>query len=133
MNYIPQVAKMLGVEVGERFKIIVNGMEKKGLFYFENGAIGSGFFEENHQDTINWILIALIFGEAKIKKLPWKPKMKEMYYSPWVDGGKLDYIYLSWNNDSVNLARYDAGLVCRTKEEAIDKAKKMLAAVKDDG
>ena len=125
MNYIPQIAKMLGVEMGERFEIIGHGFDR---YYFSDDGLFSECFDMALKETLSNILI----GRSKIKKLPWKPKVQEMYYSPYVGGGKADYTDSSWDNDDVDLARYDAGLVCRTKEEALEKAKKMLAAVVDD-
>ena len=37
-----------------------------------------------------------------------------------------------WIGDNYDNSRFSRGLVCKTKEEAIDMAKKMLAVVKEE-
>ena len=128
MNYIPQVAKMLGVEIGERFKVKYTKRKIGTSFYFAE----DGLHNEESSDVYSMTLAGILYGKYKIKKLPW-PKDGDMYYIPYINGGEVKADCKTWNNgNSVDEARYDAGLVCRTKEEAIEKAKKMLAAVKDD-
>ena len=76
-NLIPQIAKMLGVEMGERFK--VNNVS--GTFYFENYYLSeegfNNFIFNNAQTRLNAILPELINGTWKIEKLPPKPKLTE--------------------------------------------------------
>ena len=36
MNLIPEIAKRLGVEIGEEFKLHWNGVEQTGIFRFTN-------------------------------------------------------------------------------------------------
>lgn len=75
-NYMQDVAKMLGVELGEEFKI-----DGSNLFYkfFENGLYFrgvEGWLPAEHQ------FLDLIKGECNIVKLPRTPKTNEAYYRP---------------------------------------------------
>lgn len=65
------------------------------------------------------------------KKLPWKPQIDEKYYIPYfaTRSGDMFEIY-RWDNDGVDRKRYDMGIVCKTKEEAIALGQKMLAVAK---
>ena len=128
MNYIPQVAKMLGVEMGERFTVKYTKRKIGTSFYFAE----DGLHNEESSDVYSMTLAGILYGKYEIKKLPWKPQEDERYYFPCVSEGIANYGYYCWLNSEIGIARYNAGLVCRTKEEAIEKAKKMLAAVKDE-
>lgn len=65
MNYMPEIAKMLGVEIGEKFKICEhNGntytLTEDGLYYYENGSnklIRSCLFEKLITDPLKIIKI----------------------------------------------------------------------------
>jgi hypothetical protein len=60
----------------------------------------------------------------------WKPKMGETYYTPdWISSN-LYYRY-DWDDGLADKRFFEGGLVCKTKEEAIEKAKKMLAVLQD--
>lgn len=128
MNYIPQVAKMLGVEIGERFTVKYTKRKIGTSFYFAE----DGLHNEESSDVYSMTLAGILYGKYEIKKLPWKPNLNEMYYVPYINGAITNYTKSVWKNDEIDLLRYNANLVCRTKEEAIEKAKKMLAAVKDE-
>ena len=71
MNYMKQVAEMLGVEMGERFKI--KGHTNNAEYYIsEQGLMREGFIEPFQKP-----LTTLLTGEAEIVKKPWKPKESE--------------------------------------------------------
>lgn len=77
-NYMPDVAKLLGVELEEEFNIDSRGktiykLTEKGLFAL---SILNGW--EKYED---FLLAALLCGELTIKKLPWKPKNGDTYCS----------------------------------------------------
>ena len=129
MNYIPQIAKMLGVEIYEKFDALKGNFVHCSGCYFTNEAF---IVEGATKELTGDVLMRILSGRWRVKKLPWKPKNDEGYYSPCVSEGIANYDYHYWNNEQIDLPRYNANLVCRTKEEALEKAKKMLAAVKDD-
>ena len=75
-NYMADVAKMLGVELGEKFKIDGSNLIYK---FFEDGLYFrciEGWLPAKHQ------FLDLIKGECNIVKLPWTPKTNEAYYRP---------------------------------------------------
>lgn len=115
-NIIPQIAEMLGVELGEEFKVNLNGWEK--IYRFNN----NGLFGEIQ--TEKWIACPELFGllvtgNAKIVKLPWKPKKGELYYSFGFRGcPKWGVSQQNWANHPCDYALLDKGWAYRTKEEA---------------
>lgn len=50
---------------------------------------------------------------------------------PDIYWAKATYKDMIWSNNNEDDAYYEAGLVCRTKEQALNKAKMMLVAVKE--
>lgn len=126
------IIKCLGVEVGEVFKI-TDAFNNKSHRYFR-------FTEadiEVSDDCVTWerakaiVLKCLLMGDARIIKLPWKPAVYDEYYYPIPSDRDLWESRL-WIGDNYDNSRFSRGLVCKTKEEAIDMAKKMLAVVKEE-
>nr|DAM41082.1 MAG TPA: hypothetical protein [Caudoviricetes sp.] len=118
-NLIPEIAKMLGVELGEKFKI--EGREY--IFHFVdnglNGLVacrtdGSELPRENCLAHFLW----LINGEEEIVKLPWKPKEGDTVYSFDIRYGKWVVCSYMWAGVPCDYALLDKGWIFRTKEEA---------------
>ena len=61
----------------------------------------------------------------------WKPELDERYYIPCVCSGKGNFRCCRWINDELDYLRYEAGMVCESKEKAIEMAEKTLAAAKE--
>lgn len=124
-NLIPEICKMLGVELGEEFKI--KGREY--IFHFvDNGLIayrtdGSVLPYENCLAHFLW----LINGEEEIVKMPWKPKMYEEYWTFGKIGKKWIAGTLSWRELPYEILLFDKGWVYRTKAEAEDALPKVAA------
>lgn len=117
-NLIPQIAAMLGLQLGEEFK--VKGYEEltcrfasDGLkLTYDNGLEISG-------STAKVTLVALLNGKDEIVKLPWKPKNGQGYYTFGTSVGKRWMIWQQlWNNHPVDLALLDKGWIYRTRAEA---------------
>lgn len=124
-NLIPQIAKMLGVELGEEFKVvykvgfeIICNFTKEGVFVHEEGCSGKHDKE---------LLADIICGKAEIVKLPWKPKKGDGYYTFEIFRGKWVVRSLWWTGAPCNYALLDKGWVFRTKEEAEDALTKVAA------
>lgn len=126
-NLIPEIAKMLGVELGEEFEI--KGREY--IFHFvDNGLIayrtdGSVLPYENCLAHFLW----LINGEEEIVKMPWKPKEDtEVYtfsfttheYNSRFCPHKGVWYVTKWNWAGFpwQIAALDKGWIFRTKQEA---------------
>ena len=134
-NYMAEVAKLLGVELGESFKITSNTQGDYHNYYrfTENNCL------EISDDGVEWkttivavLLKHILMGDIRIVKLPWKPREGEKYYVPRiaVRPGDRHYHYY-WNNDDINIEHYRMGLVCKTIEEAIALTEKMLEAINE--
>ena len=121
-NLIPEICKMLGVEIGEEFKI--KGYEE-WFYKFDNDRV----LMFKHNDDVKMpvapvsvyvAFLALLRGECEIIKLPWKPKKGERYWGFWysqLNDAWLVILY-TWSNNPEDFAFYKAGWVFRTKEEA---------------
>lgn len=112
-NLIPEIAKMLGVEIGEKFKIKGDGHTYSIKL---DGLHSDQYAMEDDYAT----LLDLLCGEAEIVKMPWKPKEEEHYYTftstykytKWKIGLNC------WHTEPQNLAFLKAGWVFSTRQEA---------------
>ena len=128
MNKMEDVAKLLGLELGQSFKIVDDTYGIRQSYYRlteENGC-------EISDDNTSWVTVSaevlkwLIMGDVRISKLPWKPTNEgEWYYTPALDTESGCYT-VYWENDDTDKRRYRRGLVFKTREEAIAVSKKML-------
>ena len=125
-NLIPQIAKMLGVELGEEFKI--KGHEELTYRFF------SDRLQLTYDNNIELsdlaakvAFVALLNGTDEIVKLPWKPKKGETYYTFELLGGKWIVHLLWWAGSPNGYALLDKGWVFRTKEEAEDALPRVSA------
>ena len=116
MNYMSEVAKMLGVELGEEFEIIMPNASCYANAMFTD--VGVIITDHNVFDGVTWkpyVLGHLLNGKYTIKRKPWKPSLDEEYYyvdetgyacsDPWVDSA-LDFVF------------YKIGNCYKTKEDA---------------
>ncbi len=114
-NLIPEIAKMLGVELNEEFKVNLNGWNNTYRFN-NNGLYG-------RTQTEKWIAYPELFcllttGNAEIIKMPWKPKKGETYYTFELLGDKWVVRSLWWGGFPNEYALLDKGWVYRTCAEA---------------
>ena len=116
-NLIPEIAKMLGVELGKEFEI--KGC--KGLVYkfVDDELIVNSTYDKGCSGlTANMTLVSLLKGKREIVKLPWKPRKGDVYYS-FALLGDTWVVRPLWCGDFPNeYALFDNGWVYRTKEEA---------------
>lgn len=138
-NLIPQIAKMLGVELGEEFKIEDNTGTLDSI------ALNSVYAFIEH-DSLEGLTLTLSTGEARplympprplepialkvfellcrgkceVIKLPWKPKHNEAYYtfSYAYNPRKWQVAHFSWEGAPIDIALFKAGWVYRTRAEA---------------
>lgn len=115
-NLIPEIAKMLGVELGEEFKI--KGYD--GLTYklTDNGLELTTVDGQKTKWFDYGALNSLLKGKMEIVKLPWKPKKGETYYTFELLGGKWIVHLLWWAGSPNGYALLEKGWVYRTQEEA---------------
>lgn len=116
-NFIPQIAEMLGVTLGEEFKVvyktrfeIICNFTLAGLFVHKGD---SGKYEKEP-------LADIICGKAAIVKLPWKPRKGDDYYTFSFGGLSEEWVVVKqqWDAHPYERALLDKGWVYRTREEA---------------
>lgn len=132
-NHMSKVAEMLGLKMGETFRITKDNDERIQYFRLtEEGIIVS-------QDSVHWsdttttiVLEDILAGRAKVTPLSWKPEKDEVYYIPSISNA-VGYNNFYWFGDDTDINHYNLGLVCKTKERAIELSQKMLVAVAKEG
>lgn len=137
MKYAKQIAEMLGVEVGENFEILYETVDhevkSEGIYYFTEEGLRHQYFD-SCTDNINadsYEVMMLLYGSHFIKKLPRMPKENETYFIPNIDAGEARSTECQWKDDYKNKQRYKKYMVCKTEDEALDKARYMLDALKE--
>lgn len=131
-NHIAGVAKLLGVKLGESFKIVNDTQyDYKNYYRFTESA---GI--EISDDGFKWemataaMLKCLLMGDVRIAKLPWIPARNDTYYYPTPSGREL-WEHTIWVDSKYDGMKLSRGLVYKTKGEAIVAAEKMLAALQE--
>ncbi len=110
-NLMPEIAKMLGVELGEEFKI--KGYDPTCWFDLD-GLHFDRWVAEDEEDAM---LHNLICGEAEIIKLPWKPKKGDVYFTFGLLGDKWVVRSLWWGGFPEEYALLSKGWMYRTEKE----------------
>lgn len=127
-NYMAEVAKTLGVELGEEFEIreqpdikckIYNG----GLHVYP---IKDGIYYISSPECTLYRLLA---GVITIKRKPWKPQYDESYYHVGTQG----CVHCErWYNDALDVLYYKLGNCYRTNKEAEVNRDKWIAFYASD-
>ena len=118
-NYMPEIAKLLGVEMGEKFKIQALGSKEDENSTLLVWLTEHGLCVENNyvcNDGENKYLVKALTGELKIFKLPWEPKHGEIYY--FLDINEKEIMSYPWENDTLDYAMKALGMIYPTREEA---------------
>lgn len=117
-NLIPEIARMLGVEIGEEFK--VEG-EDALTYRFTDDKLKvtyDGGVEISNIST-NSAFVNLVDGQDEVVKLSWKPKVGEEYWTFVLCGvktwGVINYV---WSNSPSRMAVLKAGWIYRSQAEA---------------
>lgn len=127
-NYMTTVAAVLGVEMGDTFKVIYTDSNIEDEKYFQLTKKGL----ETSDDGIHWrgtvpsVLQDLMTGKARVATLPWKPRINEAYYCIRPASEKH-----RWKDTEDERKYYDMGLVCKTGEEAAELARRMLTVAQE--
>ena len=122
MNYIPQIAKMLGVEIGERFEVD-SGDHAIGLYYYFSD---TELLEHRKNKTPDYaqyrVLADLIYGDKKVIKLPFEPKYGDRYYYVYfIVNDRLGVLSSTWRGETGDYLFKLCDNCFRTKEEAESK------------
>ena len=118
-NLIPEIAKLLGVEMEEAFKIRRPDYEvcENGIYaFFEN----EGLMKKNEQgefDNNSSIEFEdLCLGNYEVVKLPWEPQRGDVYYI--LNTMTLFIESFVWGDSTFDYASKNMGVIYRTKAEA---------------
>lgn len=133
-NYMAEVAKIFGVELGEAFKVTddTNGYYHRYYQFTDKKGLKTSVDGVEWETAAAVTLRDILMGDIRIVKLPWKPQEGEKYYVPRIAIRPYDrHYYYYWDNSGADIKRYDMGIVCKTPEEAVALTKKMLAVAKE--
>lgn len=117
-NLIPQIAEMLGLQLGEEFK--VKGYDKLTYKFASDGLKLTYDNDIEISDlTAKVAFVALLNGTNEIVKLPWNPKIYDIYWT--FKAAHRDVWCITdvhWTNNPNDAAAFKAGWVYRTRVEA---------------
>ena len=111
-NYMPEVAKILGVEIGEEFEIIINEMKMltHGPYKITDNAIVDYVGCKTKS-----LLYGLLTGEYTLQKRPWRPKVGDAFFYVLTNGEIQKYFFEIDNIHTLMLFSFDN---CFPTEEA---------------
>ena len=113
-NLIPEIAKMLGVEVGEEF-IIQNADRKETVVLAMDGfhvIQPNNVLSPDH----GFLLSKVLQGLYEVKIIPWEPKEDEQFYRPNILIKAVSNEL--WSGSTLNYSLKALGMVYRSREEA---------------
>lgn len=111
-NLIPEIARMLGVELNEEFKI--EGDNR--TYWFDLDGLHSGEYVAEDEDDA--MLHDLLCGEVEIVKMPWRPDYRQMYWTFGLKDGIWVVVPREWEDYPAEILLADKGWAYRSKEEA---------------
>lgn len=127
INYMQEVAQILGVELGEEFQIINNG--KATVKLTENGLDIVDTLGKLIDNAECVCLTKLLTGKYEIKRKPLKLKKDDFYWNVRLDG---EPVLTRWLDDIIDLNNYKLGNCYRTKEEANQNRDKWISFYASD-
>ena len=132
-NYMAEVAKMLGVELGEEFEIKYPRpvTVKTTAVFSENGFrivdTDEYILTPNRHESI---LHSLLKGDLTVKRKPWKPENDDMFFVVAYDGSILTKY---WDDEcTTHKTYYKIGNCYRHFNEAKDYREKWMAFYASD-
>lgn len=116
-NLIPEIVKMLGLQLGEEFK--VEGYDEL-TYRFAGDGLKLTYDNNIELSDIacKAAFAALLNGKDEIVKLPWKPKERDIFYSFSTTYGKWVVRSNMWAGAPCDYALLDKGWLYRTRAEA---------------
>ena len=118
MKHMKEVAKMLGVEMGERFKI--KNSFFTDTYWFEWWGIAQTIKPNGSNDDL---LNSLLNGNEEIVKLPFKPQKGEKYWVWRKDFYNAKNVFVAqwifWCGDITDRMFYMLGNCYRTEQECL--------------
>lgn len=139
MNHARKIASMLGLEIGEKFKI--KGHPDYGTFWFVDDQseglkdlwqveLEKGFYDAEIE--INDLLEQILTGFYEVEKMPRKPKKGEHYWDFTIYSSTAHAEEHVWIGHSVDFANWKVGNCFKTKEEAETKGREIIEQIKKE-
>ena len=124
MNYYKQIAEMLGLELGQEFRIIGSHEKTIDDALFEITEDGLFSKANNLSGKVTLMLDLLLSGKCKAVPKPWKPKYGEQY---WSYSLKINRTCCNMFGEFIeDYAMWKSGNCFRTEEEAKTKGKEIM-------
>ena len=120
-NHMEEVAKILGIELGEDFEI--KGCN--GTYYL----VADGLYQAQSGFKCEKTLHDLLVGVCTIKHKPWKPIINDTYYFVRIDGNVSS---AQWISNVWDHSIYKLGNCYRTRENAESNRDKWVAFYASD-
>ena len=113
-NYMSEIAKMLGVNIGEEF-IIQNADRKENVILAMDGL---HVIHPHHVvgPDHGKLLSKVLQGLYEVKKKPREPKKGDWYFFPSILYGKVTCGF--WDDKTMDYTLKALGMIYRTREEA---------------
>lgn len=124
MNYYKQIAEMLGLELGQEFRIIGSHEKTIDDALFEITEDGLFSKANNLSGKVTLMLDLLLSGKYKAVPKPWKPENGEQYWYYSFKSNKA--LCTFFGNYVEDYAMWKSGNCFRTKEEAKTKGKEIM-------
>ena len=130
MNYYKQIAEMLGLELGQEFRIIGSHERTIDAALFEITEDGLFSKANNLSGKVTLMFDLILSGKCKVVPKPWRPKDGEAY---WYWDANSEFADLShWGGTSSDFALLKLGNCFRTKNEAKTKGKEIMEQLKKE-
>lgn len=124
MNYYKQIAEMLGLELGQEFRIIGSHEKTIDDALFEITEDGLFSKANNLSGKVTLMLDSLLSGKYKAVPKPWKPKFGEQY---WSYSLRINRACCNMFGEFIeDYAMWKSGNCFRTEEEANTKGKEIM-------
>lgn len=122
-NYLPEIARMLGVEIGEEFEILLEtgGALDVDPYKFTSKTI----LDRNGEEIDGFLVIDLLNGIGTIQKSPWRPKEGDTFFYVLTNGEIQKYVFEIDNIHTLML--FSFGNCFPTKAAAEAAAPEMMA------
>lgn len=134
MNYIPKIAEVMGLKIGEQFKVKVGGEETTATFWFvEDGLMYDVPDDKFTGYASKQTLVSILDGEYEVVKLPWVPRIGQDYWCvlPSCDPDYPRTALVTMNKSLFSMINLYFGNFYETQEEAEADKKRFIKELKD--
>lgn len=141
MNYARKIAEMLGLNIGEKFKI--KGHPDMGTFWFVDDnsekmrdiwdfELGPEAYDLCFEPVV--LLEQILTGFYEVERLPWKPKRCQKYYTfnYTLESNEKVIDESIWIDSVFDLMRWKSGNCFETRKKAETNGKKIIEQIRKE-